>query len=137
MFIRKQDHSTNRQIVKVSFRFLLILLFFLVTLSACSSSKITPTPETVPTFRLIGSQGNANFVVIEKATSSDRDGLIAIARKICKGESICIVFFWDDIDKVAYSLPMTDAQVNTRVAAYNLNQNTGLDRLLICSEDGC
>jgi hypothetical protein len=49
-------------------------------------------------------------------------GLSSIAENICKNQTICIVSFWDDKSKVATGLPMTDEQVNSKVASYNLNK---------------
>ncbi|NMC85010.1 MAG: hypothetical protein GYA58_06960 [Anaerolineaceae bacterium] len=109
------------------------IIIIAALLTSCSS---TPTPS-VPNYSIVGTQGSFHLVVIDKSLDSDKEGLRTVANDICKDQNICIVIFWDDPNNAAHSLPMTDEQVNTRVAAYNLNESTGLDRLLICSIDGC
>ena len=79
----------------------------------------------------------SNFIFVEDSPTIDRSTYLRIAKTICRGERICIVMFWNDRTKVPRSLPMTDAQINAKVAHYNLNKNTGLDRVLICAVDGC
>jgi hypothetical protein len=110
-----------------------LFMLLAVLLSACATS----TTSTTPKYNRLGTQGLSHFVVVDKGFDSDRSALKSIADEICKGQTICIVFFWDDNSKAASSLPMTDAQVNAKIAQYNLNKNTNLDRLLVCASDGC
>ena len=105
-------------------------------LFGCSGSE-PPSQKPTAEYERVGGQGKSHFVFIEDSPSIDRSTYRQIAKTICRGESICIVMFWKDRTKVPYSLPMTDAQVNAKVAHYNLNKNTGLDRVLICAVDGC
>jgi hypothetical protein len=124
----------NKSLIFVS------VIFLAVVLSACSASTanpiIQPTTNT-PKYNLLGTQGLYYFVVIDKGLDSDRSALKNISDEICKGKTICSVLFWDDKSKAASSIPMTDAQVNEKIAQYNLNKNTSLDRLLVCASDGC
>lgn len=113
-----------------------LVVLLAVVLSACGTRTAQPSTNT-PKYNLLGTQGQSYFVVIDKGLDSDRSALKSIADTICKGQAVCIVFFWDDNSKAASSLPMTDAQVNAKVAQYNLNKNTDLDKLLICASDGC
>ena len=105
-------------------------------LFGCGSSEPPPQKPTAK-YEQVGGQGKFHFVYVENSPTIDRNAYRQIAEKICRGERICIVMFWNDRTKVPHSLPMTDAQVNAKVAHYNLNKNTGLDRLLICAVDGC
>ena len=113
-----------------------LVVLLAVVLSACGARTAQP-PTNTPKYNLLGTQGQSHFVVVDKGLDSDRSALKSIADAICKGQMVCIVFFWDDNSKAASSLPMIDAQVNAKVAQYNLNKNTDLDRLLICASDGC
>ena len=120
------------------------VVFLAVILSACSTSTYThistaqpqPTSNT-PKYNLLGTQGKSHYVVIDKELDLDRKALSSIADEVCKDQTICIVYFWDDNSKAASSLPMTDEQLNAKVAQYNLNNITGFNRLLICASDGC
>ena len=115
-----------------------IILSVMLTglLFGCGSSE-PPSQEPTAKYERVGGKGQFHFVYIEDAPSTDRGPYLRIASNICRGQRICIVMFWNDRSKVPHSLPMTDAQVNAKVAHYNLNKNTGLDRLLICAVDGC
>jgi hypothetical protein len=105
-------------------------------LSACSGDTDTSAKPSVKYERVSG-QGKVHFVYVETTPSINKAAYREIANKVCKGERICIVMFWDDKSSMPSSIPMTDAQVNSKVAHYNLNKNTGLERVLICAEDGC
>ena len=96
-----------------------------------------PSQEPIAKYERVGGQGIFHFIFVKDSPTIDRSTYRRIAKTICRGERICIVMFWKDRTKVPYSLPMTDAQVNAKVAHYNLNKNTGLDRVLICAVDGC
>lgn len=106
-----------------------------VILSACGDAD-TPAKSSV-TYEHMGGQGKIHLIYIEPAPSISRASYRDAVTEICKGERVCIVMFWDDKTSMPSSVPMTDVQIDTKVAHYNLNKNTSLDRLLICSEDGC
>ena len=88
-------------------------------------------------YERIGGQGKIHFVYVDPSEHPHRSTYKKIAKKVCSNENICIVMFWSNKDLTPRSIPMTDEQMNSKTAHYNLNKNTGLDRLLICSEDGC
>lgn len=88
-------------------------------------------------YKIIATQGVANMVVIDPVYKTNRQVLLDVSKEVCGGANICIVMFWDDESKAANSLPMTDEQVNAQVAHYNINKNTGLDRLLLCNQGSC
>jgi hypothetical protein len=110
----------------------LITLF----LSACSGDIDMPAKSTVK-YERIGGQGKVHFVYIEPSPSINKNSYREVADIICERERICIVMFWNERNSMPSSIPMTDAQVNSKVAHYNLNKNTGVDRVLICAADGC
>lgn len=107
-----------------------------VFLSACSGDTDTPANPSVE-YERMGGQGKMHFVYIEPAHSIGKISYRVVANEICRGERICIVMFWDDKYSMPSSIPMTDAQVNSKVAHYNLNKNTSLDHVSICAVDGC
>jgi len=96
----------------------------------------TNTPHE-PQYKIIAQQAIHYMIVIDTDYKTDRQVLLKISKEICNGQDICVVMFWDDESKAAKSLPMTDQQVYDKVAHYNLNKNTNLDRLLLCNQDSC
>jgi hypothetical protein len=78
-----------------------------------------------------------NFVLYDGSKDVTRRDFQDISDVVCNGRDVCIVGFWDDIRLLPRSFPMSNAAVSAKRAQYNLNQNTGLDRLSICSKGGC
>lgn len=108
-----------------------LLLVLLIT--ACGN-KEQAKPQG---YELLSSQNGHYFVYVEPAISSNKSTLTVIANYVCKVESICIVMFWSNQSQAAKELPMSDAQVNAQVAHFNLNNNTGLYRLMLCNNGNC
>ena len=75
--------------------------------------------------------GITHFVVAPESVMSDRDGVLAYARRMCADgdDQVCFVFFWTDESKAARRFPMTDTQGDAMVASYNRNRSTGNDGL--------
>ena len=118
------------------------VVFSTFTPAAIYTAVPTRTPAStsapdLPPFRIIASQAIYNMVVVEPQYSTDIQALLAISKQICSGEDICAVLFWEDESKAGTSLPMTDQQVNDQFAQYNINKNSGMDRLLICNQGNC
>ena len=112
-------------------------IFFIISVllfSACSNESNTKKKSTSLQYNIVGMQGKMHFVY---TALSDADSFREIAYEICAKDSICIVHFWNNKQLTPVSLPMSDEQVNAKVASYNYNKNTKLQRLLICSVDGC
>ena len=99
--------------------------------------EVGESSADLPPFRIIASQGTDNMIVIDPKYKTEKQVLLAVSKQICSGQDICVAFFGDDESKAATSLPMTDQQVNDKVAQYNFNKNTGLDRLLLCNQGSC
>lgn len=109
---------------------------FALILSACGEDVDTQAKPTVE-YERTGGQGKIHFVYVESIPEINKMSYREVASKICKDERICIVMFWNDRTSIPSSIPMTNLQVSSKVAHYNLNKNTGVDRLLICAKDGC
>ncbi len=108
-----------------------------VALQQVGESSADVSSADLPPFRIIARQGIDNMIVIDPKYSTDKQVLLAVSQQICNGQDICAVLFWDDESKAATSMPMTDQQVNDQIAQYNINKNTGLDRLLLCNQGSC
>jgi hypothetical protein len=98
----------------------------------------TATAAPIPEYRVVAVPNSYDhMVVVAPQYNHNKQILLDISKEICRGESICVVLFWDDEDKAAHTIPMTDQQVNDQVAQYNVNKNLGLDRLLFCTQGIC
>lgn len=76
------------------------------------------------------------FVVIHaKGVPPDRAkaDCLRIGRALCSGKRVCFVHFWEDAQKAANHLPMTDVQLAAEVATYN--KSAANDRL-VCDDYG-
>ncbi len=113
-----------------------VSLFLPLFLLACSNGSDAPAKSGVK-YERTGGQGKMHFVYVESDPSTDKSTYRKIANEICRGVRICIVMYWSDKSSMPSAIPMTDAQVNSKDAHYNLNKNTNLDRVLICAVDGC
>lgn len=87
-----------------------------------------PAPDLTPPaapgkFRVVGSQGVFRMVVAADAATADDIRTAAV--DLCGRESICKVYFWANAGSAATAVPMSDAQVASRIAAWDMNSNTG------------
>lgn len=115
---------------------LLLLIVISLIVACASSTPSTPVPvPTVPDHQIFGTSGQVRFIIVPKGTT--KSNLQAIANAVCSGSDICIIHFWDDRNLAAGALPMSDDQLQARIAQYNLNKNTGLNRLIVCKDGGC
>lgn len=71
----------------------------------------------------------AHFVVAPEGAMSDRNIVIAYARRACVDEYECFVLFWTNQAQAARTFPITDRQAATMVANYNRNRGIGNDGL--------
>jgi hypothetical protein len=81
-------------------------------------------------WKLNGKQGIMNFVVIDRSQAKNQDIYRVAIAEICGIKPICQVLFWTTGTDAPKSLPMSDAQVASKVAHWQYNSNTGLRRLL-------
>ena len=112
---------------------LLLIIPLFSLLAACGEEVKKPTVK----YERVGGQGKMHFVYMKKSSEVSRDSYLQVGDYICKGENVCIVMFWDNKSLVPSSIPMTDKQVDSKVAHYNLNKNTGMQRMAMCATDGC
>ncbi len=85
-------------------------------------------------WRIIGEQGLMQFISVPEEHAADRQFYMRIADELCRRGQICILHFFIDRDRVSF--PFSDADLAAQSAAFNLNPNTGMRRLLLaCSLD--
>lgn len=83
-------------------------------------------------YRVTGSSGVMHFVSIDAAQKDNEDTYRFAVAEVCAGKAICHVHFW--VGAAPKSLPMSDAQVNSKLVNWQQNLNTGLRRWLVkCS----
>ena len=88
-------------------------------------------------YERISGQGFQHFIHVHESLTTTKSDYIAIAKLVCGDQRVCFSHFWNDKNNVPLSLPFSDEQINSRIASYNKNKNTGFERVLICAEDGC
>lgn len=69
------------------------------------------------------------FVSVDKSQKDNEDVYRIAVAESCAGRAICNVHFW--VGQAASRLPMTDAQVNSKVVTWQQNLNTGLRRWVV------
>ena len=127
----------------MKYRVLLSVVIGVVfTISGCKDNSPTQQVVKKPKVKPIPyvqawTYGQSKLVAIDKEHSENSKGILALSQKLCEAENICIAMFWDDIKLTPRGTPMTDKQVEAKVAHYNYNKNTGLNRLRMCRKVGC
>lgn len=90
----------------------------LITLISAVTYAATPWHQ-------VGSQGVLHFVVVDAGSQNNPDVFRSAIVATCGTARICQVHFWaSDLD-APRRLPMTDRQVNSRLAIWQFNANTG------------
>jgi hypothetical protein len=112
---------------------MVVTLVAMLALVACGETMDKPKIK----FQRTGGQGKMHFVYVQKEPQVSKEQYLQVGDFICKEERVCIVMFWDDRTMIPSSLPMTDEQLNAKVAHYNLNKNSGMHRVSICADVGC
>jgi len=83
-------------------------------------------------YRVSGSAGIMHFVSVDAAHKSNEDTYRLAVATLCTGKAVCQVHFW--VNDAPKSLPMSDAQVDSKLVNWQQNLNTGLRRWLVkCS----
>jgi hypothetical protein len=67
----------------------------------------------------------AHFVMIEGPAARDPDRYREAVARLCPGDAMCQVHFWDDPQEAAAGLPFTDAQADAKAAGYFQNPHSG------------
>ena len=80
-------------------------------------------------YKITGNQGIMYFVAIDTAQKDNEDVYRFAAGKACAGKAICQVQYW--IGSAPNGFPLSDAQVESKVAQWQQNLNTGLRGWLV------
>lgn len=80
-----------------------------------------------PEFR---SMKGLNYFAMIVPEGTDPGTFPALAKERCGEADICSVYAWPDDASAARALPMTDREVSTRLFAYDINRNSGLEQSL-------
>lgn len=95
------------------------------TLPEVPEATTPRAPNATVSWERVGGQGDMSFVVVPPPHDSDAMFKDAVAA-LCRRQAHCFVHFWADKADAPRRLPMTDAQVESEIAAYRQNTNTGL-----------
>ena len=80
-------------------------------------------------YKITGRSGVFVFVAIEAARKANEDTYRLAVAEACAGKAICQVQFW--IGSAPSRLPLTDAEVESKLVQWQQNLNTGLRRWLV------
>jgi len=72
-----------------------------------------------------------HFVLVEGPSARLYEVYEDAGRSLCHSHSHCMVHFWDDPDRAAAGLPLTDSQAEAKAASYTRNTQTGHEQLLV------
>lgn len=122
-----------KKIIAVTRKSVLSLFLFssMISCGGESGSKQS-TPVTAPRgWKVVSSQGVAQFVYVEPENARDRY-LMAQILQVVVGQKSHItmpvqVMFFDKENETPLAFPMTDSQMLHQVAQYNYNPNNGFE----------
>lgn len=80
-------------------------------------------------YHITGHSGIMYFVAVNKAQKENEDVYRFAVGEACAGKAVCQVQFW--VGKAPSRFPLTDAQVDSKLAQWQQNSNTGLRRWLV------
>ena len=84
-------------------------------------------------YRITGNSGVMVFVSIDIAQEGNEDVYRIAAGEACSGRAICQVQYW--VGEAPSGLPLTDAEVDSKLVQWQQNLSTGLRRWLVkCSD---
>jgi len=105
--------------------FVALLLAAWVGLIVYSNQAVDPG-----SYEILGGQAIFTFVEVDPQTGVSDSELARLSNQICDGEPVCGVMYWTDRSEAATELPMTEAQLESMLAQFNINRNTGLEELV-------
>jgi hypothetical protein len=119
-------------------KMMLFCLVILFMVSACAP-KATPTPEaTFPTqptpsvpYQVVGKTLSTYMVVVDPQTATNREALQKLSDYLCIDHWVCIIWYWDDIQKADTSYPIDPANEQTCVAKYMADATTNEKGLVV------
>ncbi len=121
--ISKQEAGTWKYIVAVAAGIIVLMILVPKWLHSTSSGASQD-------FELVRTQGMMQLVLVNKSRESDPDVYKQAIASLCPTGDYCYLHFWSDRNSVPSAWPMTDSQVDARVASYTRNPKTGFDEML-------
>ena len=136
-------------------RNLILGLVVLILIAGCAPSPgaaqdtalpVTPTPDPLYTLHCIRRSGYNDLCYAGELLTGDTALLEKVSRDFClnKLQMMCSIHIWKDEQSVAQTLPLTQAELSSRIARYSKNPNTGSDCLqtysngeVVYSSSGC
>jgi hypothetical protein len=117
-----------------------LALVFLTT--AClnmGNPQPTPTleglPPPLPTpsvdYQVVGSTKSSFLVVVDPESSTDRQGIQTLSDYLCADLYICMIWFWDDINKASTTYPVDASHQQTCIAFFKREMGTAQSKLLV------
>ena len=76
-------------------------------------------------YERIRTQGKSDFVWVDPGYKFDPDVYEHAIAEIAGSSDFAFIFFWDDRDRIPENLPMSDEQLESQIAKYEANRNTG------------
>ncbi|TNF98515.1 MAG: hypothetical protein EP297_07755 [Gammaproteobacteria bacterium] len=114
-----------------------IVIAMILFLTACSS-KTETAPRLDLEYEVTGGRGVMHYVYANSDENTEKKEFRKIARSLCRGKDICIVMFWNDKSLMPENnAPLSEDNVESKVAHYNINKHKGYDRLAICAVESC
>lgn len=84
-------------------------------------------------YRVSGKVGLMTFVAVTPEQADNEDVYRLAMADACAGKPVCQVHYW--VGRAPSSLPLTDEQVESKRAVWQLNLNTGLRRWMVKCEE--
>jgi flagellar basal body-associated protein FliL/predicted RNA-binding Zn-ribbon protein involved in translation (DUF1610 family) len=109
--------------------------------NTAAPSPSTNTAAPSPTFtqevqyQFVAHKGVIYYIITDKQYNSDRTTLEGIGKSICNSETVCQVWFFNDLVTATTSSKIVDATM--AIATYAINRNTGFEQMLVCSLGNC
>jgi len=112
--------------------FIILIGFFSLLITGCVEKKqqiiIKTKYQQVGYFEGARPDVQQYFVYVDLTSIDNSTALVDlknIADKLCEKAKWCSVHYWDDLDKTGNTIPMTDAQADSKIAAYTINSYNG------------
>lgn len=103
-------------------------LFSIAAVAAAVGCSSQPAAEYSVVWKSENGDRITKSIVVPKGSSKDE--IKTVTTLACgRSRTFCNLIFWDNPGNAARSMPMSQAELDTRIAQYVRNTSTGLDRL--------